>query len=470
MAKNKFKKILKWTGIGLVLAVIGVGVYHGIKHQDKLKEGWNNFWGIENSAPKDETQNPGDNIGGDENQTPDDNPGGEENPLTFEVKFKSDDGEISTQNVSVGGYSTLPEEPTKEGYNFLGYALEGTTEIVDPLTYPITENTVFVAVFEEAIIYESDISLFTITDNTITEYLGNAENVRIPASYLSKEGNEISITTIGHSAFKDKSNLKRIDFSDNITTISTLAFENTGITSLKVPANLTEIDNTSFDGCDLESIIVDENNTIFDSRENCNAIIEKSTNKLVKGCKNTVIPNSVNIIGGSAFRKCFNLTNITIPDSVTEIGMSAFVECTKLTSITIPNSVTKLSNGAFYVCSSLKNVSLPSNLISIGSNAFGSCESLETITIPASVTKIDMVAFMDCTNLKTLIMLGTTPPTIAMMSLGDSTELVIYVPDDAVDTYKSNWTDYSSQIKGISELDDSTFGDDNFTEDDNGEW
>ena len=93
--------------------------------------------------------------------------------------------------------------------------------------------------------------------------------------------------------------------------------------------------------------MVDENNIVYDSRDNCNAVIEKNTNKLVSGCKNTTIPNNVTSIGESAFSSCSGLTNITIPDSVTSIGNSAFYECTGLTSIMIPSSVTNIDGWAF---------------------------------------------------------------------------------------------------------------------------
>jgi len=74
----------------------------------------------------------------------------------------------------------------------------------------------------------------------------------------------------------------------------------------------------------LTNISVDENNKVYDSRENCNAIIETACNELIAGCSATVIPNSVQKIGFNAFSHCSNLTNIVIPDSVREIKDKAF--------------------------------------------------------------------------------------------------------------------------------------------------
>jgi hypothetical protein len=98
---------------------------------------------------------------------------------------------------------------------------------------------------------------------------------------------------------------------------------------------VTSIDG-SFRGCSgLESIIVDSENKVYDSRNNCNAIIETSTNTLILGCKNTIIPQSVTSIGDYAFFGCSGLTSITIPSSVISIGIQAFWFCNNLTSVII---------------------------------------------------------------------------------------------------------------------------------------
>ncbi|MBQ6237201.1 MAG: leucine-rich repeat domain-containing protein [Bacteroidales bacterium] len=109
-----------------------------------------------------------------------------------------------------------------------------------------------------------------------------------------------------------------------------------------------------FDGCSsLSTITIDPENTVFDSRNDCNAIIETSSNTLIVGCNNTVIPNSIVEIGDGAFNKYSGLTSMTIPNSVIKIGNSAFSNCTGLISLTIPNSVTKIGNYAFSNCTGL---------------------------------------------------------------------------------------------------------------------
>ena len=106
----------------------------------------------------------------------------------------------------------------------------------------------------------------------------------------------------------------------------------------------------------LSTIKVDSGNPKYDSRDNCNAIVESGTNSLIVGCKNTVIPNSVTTIGEYAFYHCSGLTSIAIPGSVTTIGKWAFFGCNGLLDVTIPHSVTEIGNWAFSNCSSLDSI------------------------------------------------------------------------------------------------------------------
>lgn len=97
---------------------------------------------------------------------------------------------------------------------------------------------------------------------------------------------------------------------------------------------------------------------MYDSRGNCNAIIETKANRLIQGCTSTVIPESVTEIGDHAFEECEALTSINIPESVTEIREWAFRGCSALTSITILESVTEIGRWAFDGCENLKEIIL----------------------------------------------------------------------------------------------------------------
>ena len=168
-------------------------------------------------------------------------------------------------------------------------------------------------------------------DQYSNEYTGS---VVIPSS-VTYNGTTYSVTSIGDDAF----------------------WRCTGLTSVTIPNSVTSIVKTAFLFCDgLTNIIVENGNSVYDSRENCNAIIVTATNALFVGCKNTIIPNSVTSIGDGAFWYCTGLTSVTIPNSVTSIGEYAFYSCSGLTSVTIGNGVTSIGEYAFMYCDGLKEI------------------------------------------------------------------------------------------------------------------
>ena len=193
-----------------------------------------------------------------------------------------------------------------------------------------------------------------------------------------------SVTAIMDGAFYGCTALVSITIPNSVTNIGSSAFFGcSGLTSLTIPYSVAYIGNAAFSVCNgLTSITVDAANPDFDSRDNCNAIISTTTNSLVLGCQNTVIPNTVTSIGISAFASCTGLTSLTIPNSVTSIQFEAFYGCTGLTSITIPSSVTSIANGAFFNCNGLTSITSESSVPpQVGSTTF----SLVNINIPVYI-------------------------------------------------------------------------------------
>ncbi len=212
-----------------------------------------------------------------------------------------------------------------------------------------------------------------------------------------------SVTSIGGGAFGGCLSLTSINIPGSVTSIEGWAFSRCrSLTSINIPDSVTNIGDSVIVGCGrLSNIEVNANNTKYDSRNNCNAIIETLSGCLLAGCKNTIIPDSVTSIGDNAFCDCGSLTSIHIPDSVTSIGDYAFHDCSSLTSIHIPDSVTSIGGGAFGGCSSLTSIHIPDSVTSIGT-AFGGCSSLTSIHIPEGVTSIGNHAFSSCRSLTSI--------------------------------------------------------------------
>ena len=207
-----------------------------------------------------------------------------------------------------------------------------------------------------------------------------------------------SVTTIGDNAFYECSGLTSINIPGSVTTIGDYAFDScSGITTVTIPKGVTTLGDNPFWGCSgLTSMKVESGNAKYDSRNGCNAIIEKATNTLVSGCKNTTIPNTVTTIGEDAFGGLETLTSIDIPNSVTSIESYAFSGCSGLTSISLSDGLTSIGEDAFYGCQSLTSISLPKSLTSIGEWAFSSCGALVSMEIPEGVTKMEWQILSYC--------------------------------------------------------------------------
>lgn len=285
-------------------------------------------------------------------------------------------------------------------------------------------NTKTGATFTVTVAAATNTFYFDETTGTITKYAESDTVVVIPPTISSWP-----VTKIGEDALKD----------------------NTTITSVTIPANVTEIGSNAFAGCtnltsvnyegDWSNLTIQSGNPAvqdaakdaaneqlfdFEFTPDNTAVIVKhyrgaaadvTIPSRYKGkpvtaigtdaflglnITSVTIPDSVTVIRSRAFSDCRNLTNINIPSSITFIGNYAFSNCESLTSITIPSSVTSIEESAFSRCSKLSSISIPDSISSIPAMAFNSCTDLATVSIPNSVTSIGYRAFYNCSKLSTV--------------------------------------------------------------------
>ncbi|MBO5540340.1 MAG: leucine-rich repeat protein [Muribaculaceae bacterium] len=168
-----------------------------------------------------------------------------------------------------------------------------------------------------------------------------------------------TVTSIGREAFRGATGLgPTITIPSSVTKIDHSAFlDCSGLTSIVIPASVATIGDNPFNACcNLESIVVEAGNPNYDSRGDCNAIIQTSSNTIISGCQNTVFPTDVTAIGVKAFRGMSTLQSMVIPEGITSIGNFAFVACSALKSLTLPSTLNRIGITAFASCMKLEDV------------------------------------------------------------------------------------------------------------------
>ena len=294
-------------------------------------------------------------------------------------------------------------------------------------------------------------SVTTIEDNAFNSCTG-LTSVDIPNS----------VRSIGEGAFKNCSSLISIVIPNSVTSIGEAAFYGcTGLTYIRIPRNVITIGHSAFGSCsNLTSVRVEPQNEVYDSRNNCNAIIETSKNCMILGCQNTKIPNSVLSIDERAFNGCTGLTSIYIPRSVKSIGESVFCNCSNLASICVDsqNTVYDSRNDCNAIIETSTNTLvfgcrssiIPSDVTSIADDAFEGCTGLISIRIPNSVRSIGYSAFSDCTGLTSIFAEGGIPATIKGNTFDnvDKKSCLLHVPRGRKEIYEKEeyWNEFEKIV------------------------
>ncbi|MCQ2302623.1 MAG: leucine-rich repeat domain-containing protein [Bacteroidales bacterium] len=257
---------------------------------------------------------------------------------------------------------------------FFLFAILCCTMAANAQTQP--DNEIWYTSTDGQVVYPNNTHAFgaTILSNTyqngkgVIKFNGTATSIGDEAFWncLTLNGITIpnSVINFGSYAFTNCPNLTDIAIPNAVESIGNYAFAYTGLTNITIPSSVTSIVMTAFQSCpNLTTMIVEHGNTVYDSRNNCNAIIETGTNTLISGCKNSVIPSGVTSIGNYAFRSC-TLASITIPNSVTTIGMRAFYGCTALEYIIfMPDTPPSFLPDCFEDCSKLSIIYVPEEAV-----------------------------------------------------------------------------------------------------------
>lgn len=266
-----------------------------------------------------------------------------------------------------------------------------------------------------------------------------------------------TIQIIGKSAFENASRSTYLYLPESLKKVGDKAFAGIALSDLAIPKNLTSIGENAFSGYACKWIYVDDDNPVYDSRKNCNAVIDTWSNKLIVGCSTSTIPDGIESIAPYAFANCTNLASVVIPESVKSIGNSAFFECRKLNNVVIKGPVTEIENSCFQNCP-IANLELPNTIKRIGESAFTglnvnelvlpadlvyvannaiSSNTIKKLTIPANVKYIGSSAIVLGFSAAEIVCEGDVPVYVAENAFGGSDKRTFTLTIKR--TYESNF-------------------------------
>ena len=289
------------------------------------------------------------------------------------------------------------------------------------------------------------------------------------ATIVEGDGTQANILPSG--AFQTTPSLSHIILPKNLTAIGSFAFQDSGVEELVLPKTVTEVGRDIFYYArNLKALSVEDGNPVFDSRNNCNAIIETATKTLRIGCVNTVIPEGITTLCDMAFSGKPGLKEIAIPNSVTSIGWAAFWADTELTKVKMSASITDLGESPFGGCERITSfvidennpkydsrdncnaiietatnrliqgfsiTKIPEGVKTIAPAAFRSLQTLTEIELPASIENIEAEAFLYCNQMTKVVTHIKKPFAVSSMVFsGDNMKIAkLYVPYGTREAY-----------------------------------
>ena len=258
--------------------------------------------------------------------------------------------EISSKTLVAGCKSTkIPDDVQIIG----AYAFGGCSDLKS-IELPDNLREIYVGAFNDC----SNLTAIHIPANVDTMNPGvfmgcsNLNSITVDSANSSYESPENANAIINKATMELVEGCNNTVIPEGVKSIGDYAFlGRTNLKNITIPANVTSIGERVFEYCDsLEKIKVDADNATFDSRDNCNAIIESATNTLILGFAKTVIPEEIETIGEYAFSDVKALTHITIPKSITEIKDGAFSACYNLSTVHLQKGIQTIGQRAFAGC------------------------------------------------------------------------------------------------------------------------
>lgn len=269
---------------------------------------------------------------------------------------------------------------------FAGCANLKSVTIPKSLKYIGTDNPFAYCYYLDSIVVSKENTLFDSRDNC-NAIIRTKDNTLLCACKSTEIPS--SVETIYTDAYRGCL-MREIKLPVGLKTIMEYAINDCpNLVRIHIPSSVENIYPRAFSNCyNIESISVDKDNPIYDSRNNCNAILEED--RLIIGCYTSSIPLGITTIGEGAFEYCKKLNKINIPEGVLSIGNGAFWRCSALKTIELPSSLLGFKGEEhFYCCTSLNRIHIPENVNQIPSSIFVGCISLNSISVDKRNKKYD---------------------------------------------------------------------------------